>query len=54
MAPKNYEIEKVLHEIIRDLPDARKAADGFKRGLYTFDDALRAIAAAYRIEKEKQ
>ena len=54
MNPKKYQIEKILHELIRDLPKCQKAARGFDRGLYTFDDALKIIASAYRDEISKQ
>lgn len=47
-----YQIEKVLHEIIRDMPEARRAADQFKHGYITFDDALNEIAHIYRKERE--
>ena len=52
--PKKYQIEKILHELIRDLPDARKAANNYRRGLLTLDECLNAIAAVYRAERENR
>ena len=49
---KKYEIEKVLHEIIRDLPEAATTAKAYKRGVITFDEALYDIARAYRKEMQ--
>jgi len=48
-----FDIEKVLHEIIRDLPAAEKASRLFDNGYITFDDALRTIADIYREEMRK-
>lgn len=48
-----FSTEKVLHEIIRDLPDAARAELNYNKGLITFDEALRQIADAYRKEREK-
>ena len=50
--PKKYEIEKVLHEIIRDLPEAATTAKAYKRGVITFDEALLSIAITYRREMQ--
>ena len=47
---RKYEIEKVLHEIIRDLPEAATTAKAYERGVITFDEALCDIARAYRKE----
>lgn len=47
-----YQIEKVLHEIIRDMPEARRTADNFKHGYITFEEALEEIAYVVRKEKE--
>lgn len=51
---KKYNLEKVLHEIIRDIPGAAKVEQKFNRGFMTFDDALKEIASLYRDEKEKE
>lgn len=51
---KKYEIEKVLHEIIRDLPAAQKAEKMFAMGYLTADDTLDMIAKAFRTEKENE
>lgn len=51
---KKYNLEKVLHEIIRDIPGAAKVEQKFNRGFMTFDDALKEIAFLYREEKEKE
>lgn len=47
-----YRIEKALHEIIRDIPDAERIATRFERGLLTLEDCLEEIA--FIIKKEKQ
>lgn len=41
---KKYRIEKVLHEILRDLPEARKISDAFENGTITDAEALGIIA----------
>lgn len=51
---RKFEIEKVLHELIRDLPDAQKAEKYFHRGLITVDETLRMIANAYRLDYESK
>lgn len=48
-----YSIEKVLHEIIRDLPEAAKAERQFERGYILPEDALTAIAQAIKEERER-
>ena len=47
MTDKNlnkYQIEKVLHEYIRELPQVRKFAKDYENGLLTFESALAEIA----------
>lgn len=51
---RKFEIEKVLHELIRDLPDAMKAEKYYNRGLITADETLRWIANAYRIDYDSK
>ena len=48
-----YELEKVLHEICRDLKQADAVNDLFVRGVLTFPDALEYIAKIYREEMSK-
>lgn len=48
-----FSTEKVLHEIIRDLPDAARAERNYNKGLITFDEAILLIATAYRKEMNK-
>lgn len=48
-----FELEKVLHEIIRDLPEAAKIERRYKNGFCTSFDAFQEIADAIRAEKEK-
>ena len=50
-------LEKSLHEILRDLPDAAKAAHYYERGYITFSEALATVldaitADAIRAAKE--
>lgn len=49
-----YRIEKVLHEIIRDLPEVQKISTGYDRGILTLDSALAEIAAIIRAERDKE
>lgn len=49
-----YSIEKTLHEIIRDLPEAQKISTGYERGLLAIDSALAEIAAVIRAERNKE
>ena len=48
-----YRTEKVIHEIIRDLPTAAKAEQQLDAGLILIEDALQTIADAIRTEREK-
>ena len=49
-----YEIEKRLHEIIRDLPDCQRIESSLKRGLITTAEALEAVAKVVREEVSKK
>ena len=51
---RKYEIEKVLHEIVRDLPAAQEAEKMFAMGWSTADDTLDLIIKAFRAEKESE
>lgn len=53
MANKKFETEKALHEIIRDLPNAKTWDSCFRRGLMPLDEALSAIADEIKKEREK-
>lgn len=46
-----YRIEKVLHELIRDLPEVRKISRNYENGFLIFEDALKEIAEAARKER---
>lgn len=48
-----FELEKVLHEIIRDLPEAAKVNESFRRGFSTNMNAFQRIADIIREEQEK-
>lgn len=54
MAQTKYRIEKILHEAIRDLPDASKANRAYERGYITLEDALKEIASTIKQERENQ
>lgn len=43
-------IEAVLHEYLRDLPEAKVIADLYERGLLTFEDAMDEIIKVIRSE----
>ena len=45
-------IESVLHEYLRDLPEAKLIADLYERGLLTFEDAMDEIVKVIRKENE--
>lgn len=47
-----YRMEKMLHEIIRDLPEAAKVESCLDRGYITIEDALTVVARIIRAEKE--
>ena len=53
MAQTKFTTEKILHELIRDLPEVKKANRNYERGFLTFDGFLMEVARAYREEKEK-
>lgn len=48
-----YRLEKVLHELIRDLPEVAKYNSQFEKGIANTADTFQAIADAIRAEKEK-
>ena len=50
---KKYNLEKVLHEIIRDIPGAAKVEQYFSKGIITIEEALYQISIIIREEKEK-
>lgn len=43
-------IEKVLHEYLRDLPEAKVVSDLYERGVITFEDAMTEIIQIIRKE----
>ena len=47
-----YDMEKVIHEFIRDLPEARKIENLFHKGYITAEEALRELAD--EIERERK
>ena len=53
MSNEKFATEKALHEIIRDLPNAKTWDSCFRRGLMTLDEALSAIADEIKKEREK-
>ena len=50
---KKYKLEKVLHEIIRDLPEAGKIEQDLNRGLFTPLDAMKAICNIWETELDR-
>ena len=46
-----YKIEKVLHELIRDLPEVRRMSEKFEYGYLTIEAALEEIAYIVRHER---
>lgn len=49
-----YRIEKVLHEIIRDLPEANTVSREYDRGMITLEYALMDIARIYYTDKQQR
>lgn len=43
-------IESVLHEYLRDLPEAKLIADLYEKGVITFEDAMTEIIRVIRKE----
>lgn len=50
-SPKKYRSEKMLHEVIRDLPEAQHIDRMLVRGYITVEEALRGIADAIAAER---
>ncbi len=50
---KKYRIEKVIHEISRDLPEAEKIVMQYERFQSSFTDVLTELIRIYEEEKEK-
>jgi len=46
-----FGIEKTLHEIIRDIPDAYRANRNYERGFITFEECMKTITDAYNAEQ---
>lgn len=53
MTQKKYRIEKILHELIRDVPEIEKANKQFEKGFLTLDDFFGEVVRIYRAEMEK-
>jgi hypothetical protein len=51
---KKYQIEKVLHELIRDLPQVRKISQSYERGLLPDYEALAEIAEVLKQERREK
>ena len=48
-----FKTEKILHEVIRDLPEAARIDKALTDGKCTIEEALEAIAYFIREEKER-
>ena len=48
-----YELEKRLHEIIRDLPEAMLAEVAITKGIITTEEALKTIVEAMQESKNR-
>lgn len=51
---KKYQIEKVLHELIRDLPEVKRINHLYERGLLPDYDALAEIASVLKHERREK
>lgn len=49
-----YRIEKMIHELIRDIPEIAKVNREWERGYITTDELLHDIANIYRDEIDKE
>lgn len=49
-----FTIEKMLHEIVRDLPAAQRTERLLDRGYITLEEALENIAQTIREERSKK
>lgn len=47
-------IDKVLHELIRDVPEIANMNRKFRLGILTVDDCLREIADIYAAERSNK
>lgn len=53
MKENKYRLEKVLHELIRDLPEVRKINDSFEKGYICIDECFSLIDKAINAERNK-
>ena len=53
MKKTKYRLEKVLHELIRDLPEVEKINTSFERGYICIDECFYLIDKAIREERNK-
>lgn len=44
---KKYQIEKVFHEIMRDIPEAAKCEELWKKGFITLNEMIDQIIKIY-------
>ena len=54
MNQNKYRLEKVLHELIRDLPTLRVLNNIFEKGYITADEAFRQAAEIIQEESMKE
>lgn len=47
-------LESVLHEYLRDLPEAKLIADLYEKGVITFEDAMTEIIRVIRKENNHE
>lgn len=50
---KKYQIEKVLHEVIRDMPETAKIENMLERGVITPLEALKEIVQVWDAEIDR-
>jgi len=53
MKENKYRLEKVIHELIRDLPEVEKINTNYERGYICIDEAFYLIDRAIRAERNK-
>lgn len=54
MANTKFKIEKQIHEVIRDIPEAAKINESLERGLITLDEALLKLILIIKKERMRR
>ena len=52
MNEKKYTMEKVLHEIIRDVPQARRLDAMYRQGMISMTEAFKLLATIVSVKED--